>query len=68
LPQFLAEISTEKAKAARGMTALVVRKNGEQRPGSGFFELAQRVGYDVSDPEKFWDRRSKQSVRQLAKG
>ena len=55
LPQLLAEISTDEAKAGRGMmTALIVRKNGDQRPGRGFFELAERVGYDVSDPEKFW--------------
>ena len=55
LPQFLAEISTEEVKAGRGMmTALVVRKNGDPRPGRGFFELAERLGYDVSDPEKFW--------------
>ena len=55
LPQLLAEISTEEAKAGRGMmTALVVRKNGDQRPGGGFFELAERLGYNVSDPEKFW--------------
>ena len=31
LPQFLAEISTEEAKAGRGMmTALIVRKTGDQ--------------------------------------
>jgi hypothetical protein len=55
LPQLLAEISTEEAKAGRGMmTALVVRKNSDQMPGGGFFELAERLGYDVSDPEKFW--------------
>jgi hypothetical protein len=55
LPQFLAEISTDEAKAGRGMmTALVVRQDGDQRPGAGFFELAERLGYDVSDPEKFW--------------
>jgi hypothetical protein len=55
LPRFLAEISTEEAKAGRGMmTALVVRKNGDQMPGGGFFKLAGRLGYDVSDPEKFW--------------
>ena len=55
LPRFLAEISTEEAKAGRGMmTALVVRKNRDRRPGGGFFELAERLGYDVSDPEKFW--------------
>jgi hypothetical protein len=55
LPQLLAEISTEEAKAGRGMmTALIVRKNGDERPGRGFFELAQRLGYDISDPQKFW--------------
>jgi hypothetical protein len=55
LPHFLAEISTEEAKAGRGMmTALIVRKNGDQKPGRGFFELARRLGYDVSDPEIFW--------------
>ena len=55
LPQLLAEISTEEAKAGRGMmTALVVRRNGDQKPGRGFFQLAARLGYDVSDPEKFW--------------
>ena len=55
LPQFLAEISMEEAEKGRGMmTALIVRKNGDQRPGTGFFQLAQRLGLDVSDPEKFW--------------
>ena len=55
LPQFLAEISTEEAEAGRGMmTALIVRKTGDQRPGMGFFQLARRLGYEVSDPEKFW--------------
>jgi hypothetical protein len=55
LPQFLAEISTEEAKAGRGMmTALIVRKTGDQRPGMGFFQLGKRLGYEVSDPEKFW--------------
>jgi hypothetical protein len=55
LPQFLAEISTEEAKAGRGMTtALIVKKTGDRRPGMGFFQLANRLGYEVSDPEKFW--------------
>jgi hypothetical protein len=55
LPQLLAEISTEEAKAGRGMmTALVVRKNSDHKPGAGFFELAKRLGYDVFDSEKFW--------------
>ena len=55
LPQLLAEISTEEAEGGRGMmTALIVRKNGDQRPGAGFFQLGKRLGYEVSDPEKFW--------------
>lgn len=55
LPQFLAEISTEEAKAGRGMiSALVVSTGGEGRPGRGFFKLAKRLGYDVSNPENFW--------------
>lgn len=55
LPQFLAEISTEEAEAGRGMmTALIVRKTGDQRPGMGFFQLGKRLGYEVSDSEKFW--------------
>ena len=55
LPHLLAEISTEEAKEGRGMmTALVVRRNGDQKPGRGFFELAERIGDHVSDPEKFW--------------
>ncbi len=55
LPQLLAEISTEEAKAGRGMmTALVVRKNSDHKPGAGFFELAKHLGYDVFDSEKFW--------------
>jgi hypothetical protein len=55
LPQFLAEISTEEAEAGRGMmTALIVRKTGDQRPGMGFFQLGKHLGYEVSDPEKFW--------------
>ena len=55
LPQFLAEISTEEAEVGRGMmTALIVKKNGDRRPGAGFFQLAKRLGFDVSDPEKFW--------------
>ena len=55
LGQFLGEISAEEAKAGRGMlTALVVHKHGDYQPGPGFFDLAKRLGYDVSDIQKFW--------------
>jgi len=40
LAYFLEEISVEEAHAGRGMlTALVVYKHGEHKPGPGFFEL-----------------------------
>jgi len=55
LPHFLAEISKEESQAGRGMlTALVVRKNGECRPGQGFFELAEKLGRNTSDKDKCW--------------
>ena len=47
---FLGEISVEESQAGRGMmTALVVHKEGDMRPGPGFFELAQSLGRDTSD-------------------
>jgi hypothetical protein len=58
LPQFLAEISTEEAKAGRGMmTTLVVRKDGDQRPGAGFFELAGGLVTMYPIPRSFGSRK-----------
>lgn len=52
---FLGEISEEEDRAGRGMmTVLVVHKSGDMRPGPGFFELAQRLGRDVTDIDKCW--------------
>ncbi len=52
---FLGEISEEEDAAGRGMmTALVVHKEGDMQPGPGFFELAKRLGRDVTDIEKCW--------------
>lgn len=52
---FLGEISAEESAAGRGMlTALVVHKHGDMKPGPGFFELAQKLGHDTSDILKFW--------------
>ncbi|MGE0266607.1 MAG: hypothetical protein AB7V06_28290 [Candidatus Obscuribacterales bacterium] len=51
----LGEISTEEATAGRGMlTAIVVHKSGDMQPGPGFFDLAKRLGRDVSNIEKCW--------------
>lgn len=51
----LGEISEEEDRAGRGMmTALVVHKEGDMQPGPGFFELARKMGRDVSDLLTCW--------------
>jgi hypothetical protein len=51
----LEEISREDHSLGHGMlSVLVVHKQGEQRPGAGFFKLARELGYDTSDEEKFF--------------
>jgi hypothetical protein len=55
LPDFLAEISRSEAAAGRGMlTALVVHRSGDYKPGPGFFALAGDLGRDTSDILKCW--------------
>jgi hypothetical protein len=55
LPYFLEEISVEENRAGRGMlSALVVYKYGEHKPGPGFFELAHKLGRDIKDIDKCW--------------
>jgi hypothetical protein len=55
LPYFLEEISVEEDRAGRGMlTALVVHKSGDYKPGPGFFELAKKLGRDTKDIDKCW--------------
>lgn len=55
LAHFLGEISAEEDAAGRGMlTVLVVHKTGDMEPGPGFYELAQYLERDVSDPQKCW--------------
>ena len=45
----LREISTDEYRAGRGMlTAVVVHKVGDYKPGPGFFELARGLGLDTS--------------------
>ena len=52
---FLGEISREDDEKGMGLTSvLVVHKSGDQRPGFGFFELAENLGRDVSDEEACW--------------
>jgi len=55
LTAMLNEISTEEDYAGRGMlTAVVVHKRGDQQPGPGFFELAEKLGRDISNILKCW--------------
>lgn len=57
----LREISAEEERAGRGMlTAVVVHKRGDFKPGPGFFELARGLGLDTTDTERLW-------VEQIAK-
>lgn len=57
LAHLLGEISSQEDAAGRGMlTVVVVRKNGDQKPGAGFFDLAKALGRDVSDKEMLGGR------------
>ena len=57
----LGDLSEEEDMYGRGMiSAVVVHKEGDKRPGKGFFELAKKLGYDTSDKELLW-------VQQLSK-
>lgn len=51
----LGEISSEENAAGRGMlSVIVVHKVGDKQPGTGFFDLADRLGRDTSDIVKCW--------------
>src|SRR4051794_13223487 len=51
----LREISSEEYRAGRGMlTAVVVHKRGDFKPGPGFFELARGLGLDATDTDRLW--------------
>ena len=68
LAHFLGEISSEESTAGRGMlTALVVHKRGDYQPGPGFFDLAQQLGHNVTDIEKFWIQEVKRIFAAWAK-
>lgn len=36
------------------LSALVVHKEGDMQPGPGFFDLAKRLGKDVTDIDMCW--------------
>ena len=60
LAQLLGDISTEEDEAGRGMlSAVVVHKTGDRRPGSGFFILARSLGRDETDEDTCWSEEVK---------
>ena len=51
----LAEISVEEMREGRGMlSAIVVHKTGEMRPGPGFYEVAKWLGKRFGEADRFW--------------
>lgn len=63
LAAMLGEISTEENDAGRGMlSVVVVHKEGDMKPGPGFFELAQKLGRVVGDQDAFWISEFKQVI------
>lgn len=55
LAALLGEVSMEEDAAGRGMlSVIVVHKHGDMQPGSGFFELASKLGRDTSDIMRCW--------------
>lgn len=51
----IGEISEDEDKAGHGMlSVIVVHKHGDMEPGTGFFELAETLGRDVTDRTAFW--------------
>ena len=55
LADLLGEISIEEDRAGRGMlSVVVVHKTGDQKPGPGFFKLAQSLGRNTADSDACW--------------
>ena len=55
LAAMLGEISEEEDPLGRGMlTVLVVHKDGDMRPGPGFFQLAKKLDRDTIDIDRCW--------------
>ena len=64
LAHMLGEISTDEHMAGRGMlSVVVVHKDGDGMPGSGFFKLACSLGHHVDDRVAFWIKELKEVYR-----
>ncbi|MRS04693.1 hypothetical protein EG832_15975 [bacterium] len=52
---FLEEISLAEHSGGRPLiTAIVTHKTGDMQPGHGFYELAKKLGKDITDLTKCW--------------
>lgn len=55
MAEMLGEISEEEDATGRGMlSALVVHRDGDMRPGEGFFKYASKLGRNISDRDSMW--------------
>ena len=55
LAALLGEISRNEHEAGRGLlSVLVVHKTGDMMPGPGFYQLAEELGEDAHDRERYW--------------
>ena len=60
LYRFLDEISCEDDKEGKGLSAaLVVHKNGDKRPGKGFYKMAEKIRGPLKDKKEFWIKETK---------
>ena len=51
----LEPVSREEHAACRPLlSVIVVHKGGDMSPGSGFYDLARELGFNVSDRVAFW--------------
>lgn len=57
MSEMLGQVSEEEEAEGRGLlTVIVVHKYGDMEPGQGFYDLAEKLGYDTSDKVKLWVR------------
>ena len=51
----LGEIFEEECLAGRpALTAIVTHKDGDLEPGAGVYEMAEKLGYRIDEPNVFW--------------
>jgi hypothetical protein len=51
----LGAVFEDEHRAGRpALTSIVTHKDGDKEPGSGFYDMARALGYDVSEPYVFW--------------